>query len=86
MSTKINIAKLVTELKSDCQKQKQVTVIDLVRLGSKMRSMRIRHNLSLRKVAEDMALSPSFLSDCELGRRKLSDEDLECFVTIVSTS
>jgi len=48
---------------------RRVTVIDHERTGKEVRKERIKCGVSLRRVAKQMGLSPSFVSDLERGRR-----------------
>ena len=53
---------------------KQVWVIDDVETGAFARQVRKDHVVSLREVARRMDVSAAFLSDCERGRRRFSQE------------
>jgi predicted transcriptional regulator len=44
-------------------------VLDFRQIGADMRRARIRAGLSLRSVAARLHVTPSYLSDLELGRR-----------------
>lgn len=44
----------------------------IVALGESLRACREAKGISLRFVADKLGVSAPFLSDCELGRRKLS--------------
>jgi predicted transcriptional regulator len=46
--------------------------LDLKGFGQSLRSLREDADISLRDMAGRLDLSPSFLSDCELGERQLS--------------
>lgn len=52
---------LVTEMK-----------LDLHGIGGSLRKLREDADISLRGMAKLIGLSPAFLSDCELGERRLS--------------
>lgn len=54
--------------------------IDSFELGAAMRDYRIDCGASLRKIALAVGVSAPFLSDCERGFRKLSEEDLTKYV------
>jgi predicted transcriptional regulator len=43
-------------------------------LGAALRAARKAKDVSLRTIAKHLKLSPPFISDCELGRRTLSDK------------
>ena len=43
------------------------------RLGDFLRSIRMKANISLRKMANDLGISPAFLSAVENGKKKMPD-------------
>ena len=43
------------------------------RLGDFLRSIRMKANISLRRMANDLGISPAFLSAVENGKKKLPD-------------
>lgn len=45
-------------------------------VGAELRRERKAKGLSLRKVADEIGCSAPFLSDCELGRRRLSPDKI----------
>jgi hypothetical protein len=45
-------------------------------VGIELRRERVAKGLSLRKLAEEIGCSAPFLSDCELGRRRLSPDKM----------
>ena len=49
-------------------------------LGEALREYRKLKGVSLRAVAAHLDLSAPFLSDCELGRRTLSDKHREAYL------
>ena len=49
-------------------------------LGDALRFYRTQRGISLRAVATHLKLSAPFLSDCELGRRTLSDKHREQYL------
>ena len=53
---------------------KQVWVIDDVETGAFARQVRKDHGVSLREVSRRMGVSAAFLSDCERGHRRFSQE------------
>lgn len=48
--------------------------------GDQMRSMREDAGISIREMARRIGISPMYLSDLELGRRRFSDQLAEEFV------
>lgn len=48
-------------------------------LGQQMMELRLRYNVSLRRVAEVMKLSPAYLSDLENGKRTWNKDLIERF-------
>lgn len=54
-----------------------------VRVGAALRAARERKGLSLRECATKLKLSAPYLSDVELGRRGISDGNLELLMGIV---
>ena len=58
------------------------TRLDLTKFGMAMRRLRTDADMSLREVARRLDKSAPFLSDCELGRRKLKLTDQIRFVEI----
>ncbi len=55
-----------------------------VELGAALRSYRKAKGISLRTVAAKLSLSAPFISDCELGRRTLSDAHRKAYVQLIS--
>ena len=51
--------------------------VDDKALGHEMRVARLRKGLSLRDCAQQMGITPSYLCDLELGRRRWPAERLE---------
>lgn len=51
--------------------------------GTELRREREAKGLSLRKVAAEIGCSAAFLSDCELGRRRLSPEKMNQYRTVL---
>ena len=43
------------------------------RLGDLLRSIRMKANISLRRMASDLGISPAFLSAVENGKKKMPD-------------
>lgn len=58
-------------------------VISPQAIGRELRERRNASGLTLRRAAELMGISAAFLSDCELGRRKLSAENHRIFLAVV---
>jgi DNA-binding transcriptional regulator YiaG len=56
--------------------------VDLTMFGTALRRLRTDADLSLREVARRLDKSAPFISDCELGRRKLKLTDQIRFVEI----
>jgi ribosome-binding protein aMBF1 (putative translation factor) len=54
-----------------------------VRVGAALRAARERKGLSLRQCASRLKLSAPYLSDVELGRRGMTDGNLEMLMGIV---
>lgn len=57
-----------------------------VTLGEKIRGLREKKDISLRELARLVDISPSFMSDIELGRRNPSKEILEKIANKLGTS
>lgn len=55
--------------------------LDLTEFGTALRQLRLDSEISLRGMAKLIGLSPPFLSDCELGNRRLSLKHQIKFVT-----
>ena len=51
--------------------------VDDKALGQEMRLVRLRKGLSLRDCAQQMGITPSYLCDLELGRRRWPAHRLE---------
>lgn len=51
--------------------------------GQELRDRRKRAGFSLRNLADQMSISAPFLSDCELGRRNMSEKNRQLFDEIV---
>ena len=49
------------------------------RLGDLLRSIRMKADISLRKMASDLGISPAFLSAVENGKKKIEDVKFETF-------
>jgi len=58
-------------------KLKSTETVDNVRTGQQVRELREQKGLTLRAVAIKAEMSPTYLSDLELGRRKWSPALLE---------
>lgn len=54
-----------------------------IRMGKALRACREEKKLSLRECAKRLKLSVPYLSDVELGKRGISDGNLECLMGIV---
>jgi predicted transcriptional regulator len=52
-------------------------------LGEALREYRVSKGVSLRAVATHLKLSAPFVSDCELGRRTLSDKHREAYLNFL---
>lgn len=59
---------------------KDVTEIDHARTGRALREYRETADLSLRAIANEMGISPPYLSDLERGNRKWSEELVDKFM------
>jgi transcriptional regulator with XRE-family HTH domain len=57
-----------------------------ISLGQRIRELRDRAGLSLRKLADQIDISPPFLSDIELGRRFPSEEILAKLASALDVS
>jgi transcriptional regulator with XRE-family HTH domain len=57
-----------------------------ISLGQRIRELRDRAGLSLRKLADQIDISPPFLSDIELGRRFPSEEILAKLASALGVS
>jgi predicted transcriptional regulator len=62
---------------------KMVPITDNETLGRQMRDFREKSGISLREVARSIELSAMFLSDCERGKRKLNEEYLEKYISVI---
>lgn len=51
--------------------------------GRALRREREAKGLSLRKMADELGCSAPFISDCELGRRRLSPEMMQRYRTVL---
>lgn len=58
---------------------KQITVIDNLLTGDKVRCHRMSKDFSLREIAILMGISASFLSDLELGHRGWTENLVDKF-------
>ena len=52
-------------------------------VGTELRREREDKGLSLRQVAQEIGCSAPYLSDCELGRRRLSPEKMNDYRTVL---
>jgi transcriptional regulator with XRE-family HTH domain len=52
----------------------KVTEINHTEAGKRVRSARIKSEMSLRRLAAELGIKPSYLSDLELGRRNWTAE------------
>jgi len=59
-------------------------VIDHVETGKRVRAERERAEMSLRKLAHFMGISPPFLSDLELGRRNWTKDRFDLAMRILN--
>ena len=64
-------------------KARQTHLDAQVRLGAALRACRERKGLSLRECSKKLKVSAPYLSDVELGKRGLSDGNLELLMGIV---
>lgn len=64
-------------------KARQAHLTAQINLGAALRGCRERKGLSLRDTAKQLKVTASYLSDVELGRRGLSDGNLESLMAIV---
>lgn len=56
------------------------------RLGDLLRSIRMKANISLRRMASDLGISPAFLSAVENGKKKMPDSWLSLIPETYSLS
>lgn len=56
------------------------------RLGDLLRSIRMKDNISLRRMASDLGISPAFLSAVENGKKKMPDSWLSLIPETYSLS
>lgn len=55
-------------------------------LGEKIRELRMARDISLRELAARIGVSPAFMSNVELGRRRPSDRHLKLIAAAVESS
>jgi transcriptional regulator with XRE-family HTH domain len=55
-------------------------------LGQRIREIREEKDFSLRELAKKIQVTPAFLSDVELGRRNLSEKNLQIIAKALETS
>ena len=55
-------------------------------IGERIRELRVEKDLSLRELASAISVSPAFMSDVELGRRRPSDNVLTQIARALSSS
>ena len=70
------------DIRKVCTHQVTRAELNQVEFGNVLRRLRQDADLSLREVARKLGRSAPFLSDCELGRRKLKLTDQIQFVEI----
>lgn len=70
----------VLKFKHTFVKRQFVLVLDKTKMGAALRKMREDAGVSLRSMASKMGCSAPFLSDCELGQRKISTSHLKQFL------
>ena len=70
----------VQEMDRRLQAAIQATRAANLELGSALRFYRQQNRISLRAVARHLKVCAPFLSDCELGRRTLSDKHREAYL------
>lgn len=56
------------------------TELDLAGFGQSLRNLREDSDITLREMGRRLKLSAAFLSDCELGHRRLSMSDCLIFI------
>lgn len=73
-------AKQVLEFKHAFVKRQFVLVLDARKMGRALRKMREDAEISLRGMARKIGCSAPFLSDCELGNRRMNIRHLKLFL------
>ena len=74
--------KELQDIRRACAREVTEVVLDLAEFGGALRRLRTDAGLTLREVARRLDKSAPFISDCELGRRKLKLTDQIRFVEI----
>ncbi len=59
---------------------------DDVLTGAQLRQLRTCRKVSLRSMATVLKITPSYLSDLELGRRRWSLDKVRCYLSEFSTT
>ena len=68
----------------DCSTTVTREVLDMPKIGARLRAMRIKADISVRAMARHLGVSAPFVSDCELGRRNLGLDRIASFIALCS--